>query len=161
MLAGEIGRPHGTAGEVYVVPISDDPHRWDGGARLTRADGSEIVVERSRRHRGNRLLVKFAEIDSRAAADRLRGPVYVGSDRLRALEEGQYWQHDLIGCRVSTVQGADVGAVSEIVTGPAQDLMSVAAAGRTILVPLVEPIIVEVDVAAERVVIDPPEGLLD
>lgn len=158
---GEIGKPHGIDGEVYMVAISDDPHRFDPGSRLVHDDGTLLEVEGSHTHRGNRLLVKFEGVDSRNAAELLRGPVYVSEDQRRDLEDGQFWQHELVGCRVSTVDGNDVGEVSGVVGGPAQDLLSVDREGRTWLVPLVKEIVVDVDIDARRVTIAPPAGLLD
>jgi len=144
-----------------MVPISDDPHRWDPGSPLVRADGTVLVVEGSHVHKGDRLLVKFEGIDSREAAEVIRGPVYVSEDQRRSLQEGEYWPQDLVGCHVTTVSGDEVGAISEVVEGPAQDLISVERGGRTFLVPLVKEIVVEVDVVARRVTIDPPPGLVD
>ena len=144
-----------------MVAISDDPHRFDPGSSLVHADGTLLVVEGARTHRGNRLLVKFEGVDSRSAAELLRGSVYVNEDQRRDLEAGQYWQHELVGCRVLTVAGNDVGEVSGVVGGPAQDLLSVDHEGRTWLVPLVKEIVVEVDIDARRITIAPPAGLLD
>jgi len=144
-----------------MVPISDDPSRWDPGSRLKRSDGSELIVESSRSHKGSRLLVKFEGVASRPDAERIRGPVYVTSEQRRELEEGQYWQNDLLGCAVVTPDGTEVGEVSGIVPGAAQDLMSVASGERSWLVPLVTAIVLEVDVDGRRVVIDPPPGLLE
>lgn len=143
-----------------MVPISDDPHRWDPGARLLRADRSPLVIESSHTHKGSRLLVKFEGIDSRNAAEGLRGPVYVTEDQRRRLADDQYWQHELVGCAVVTRSGDEVGEVSGVVGGPVQDLISVDHDGRTFLVPLVKEIVVRVDVEARRVTIDPPSGLV-
>ena len=106
-------------------------------------------------------MVKFEGIDSRNAAELLRGPVYVSEDQRRELQEGQYWQHDLVGCRVQTVSGDDVGQISSVVGGPAQDLLSVDRGGRSVLVPLVKEIVIDVDIDARRVTIAPPAGLVD
>ena len=144
-----------------MVPISDDPHRFDRGSQLVRADGARLVVEGSHVHKGDRLLVKFEGVDSRDAAELIRGAVFVSEDQRRSLEEGEYWPQDLVGCRVVTVAGDEVGEVSEVVEGPAQDLISVDHEGRTFFVPLVKEIVVEVDVDARRVTIDPPAGLVD
>jgi 16S rRNA processing protein RimM len=144
-----------------MVAISDDPHRFETGSRLELADGRLLVVEGTRIHRGDRLLVKFEGIDSRNAAELLRGPVYVHENQRRELEAGQYWQHELVGCRVLTVAGNEVGQISGVVGGPAQDLLSVDRGGATVLVPLVKAIVVDVDIDARRVTIAPPAGLLD
>lgn len=144
-----------------MVAISDDPHRFEVGSRLVHADGTLLVVEGSHAHRGNRLLVKFEGIDSRNAAELLRGPVFVNEDQRRELEDDQYWQHQLVGCRVLTVAGNDVGEISGVVGGPAQDLLSVNNEGRSFLIPLVKEIVVDVNIEARRVTIAPPAGLLD
>lgn len=144
-----------------MVPISDDPHRFDPGSLLVHADGTHLVVEGSHVHKGDRLLVKFEGVDSRDAAELIRGPVYVGEDQRRSLEEDEYWPQDLVGCRVVTVAGDDVGQIAEVLEGPAQDLISVDKGGATVLVPLVKEIVVDVDVDGRRITIDPPAGLVD
>jgi 16S rRNA processing protein RimM len=144
-----------------MVAISDDPHRFDEGSQLVRDDGSPLLVEASRTHRGDRLLVKFEGVDSRDAAEELRGPVYVDTARKRELDEGEYWQAELVGCRVVTPTGADLGVVGAVVEGPAQDLISIESEGGDFLVPLVKEIVVAVDIEARRVTIDPPEGLVE
>ena len=144
-----------------MVPISDDPHRFDPGSLLVHADGTRLVVEGSHVHKGDRLLVKFEGVDSRDAAELIRGAVFVSEDQRRNLEEGEYWPQDLVGCRVVTVAGDQVGEISDVVEGPAQDLISVDRDGGTFLVPLVKEIVVEVDVGSRRVTIDPPAGLVD
>jgi 16S rRNA processing protein RimM len=144
-----------------MVPISDDPHRFDPGSLLVHADGARLVVEGSHVHKGDRLLVKFEGVDSRDSAELIRGAVFVSEDQRRSLGEGEYWPQDLVGCRVLTLAGDDVGEISDVVEGPAQDLISVDRDGGTFLVPLVKEIVVEVDVDARRVTIDPPAGLVD
>ncbi len=125
-----------------------------------RADGSPLVIESSHTHKGSRLLVKFEGIDTRSAAEELRGPVYITEEQQRRLTGDQYWQHELVGCAVVTGSGDEVGEVSSVVGGPVQDLLSVEHDGRTYLVPLVKEIVVQVDLEARRVTIDPPDGLV-
>ncbi|MDQ3766236.1 MAG: ribosome maturation factor RimM [Actinomycetota bacterium] len=160
MLAGAIGKPHGLGGEVYVIPISDDPGRFQPGACLVHADGRVLTVETNRGH-AHRLLVKFEGVDSRADAERCRGTLYIGSDDLRQLDEDEYWPHELAGCSVVDPTGASVGTVVGVVPGAAQDLLAIEAPGGERLVPIVKNIVVGVDLGDRRVTIDPPEGLLD
>jgi 16S rRNA processing protein RimM len=160
LLAGQVGKPHGIAGEVYVVPISDDPRRFDPGSILVREDGSTVVVESARAHT-NRFLVKFEGVETRDEAERLRGPLLIPAEEARALEDDEFWPHDLEGCAVVLPDGEPVGTVSSVVSGPAQDLLEVATQHGDRLVPLVKEIVVDVDVGARRVTIDPPAGLLD
>lgn len=159
LLAGEVGKPHGTAGEVYVLRISDDPHRFDAGARLWHADGRELVVEESRTHR-DRLLIKFEGIETRDAAATLRGGLFVRAQDRRELDDSEFWVGDLVGSSVVLPNGASVGRVKDVITGEAQDLLVVETEAGERMVPLVKEIVTEVDVDSRRVVVDPPEGLL-
>lgn len=156
-----MGKPHGLGGEVYVVPISDDPHRFDVGASLLDEQGEELLIESARRH-NDRLLIKFAGVDDRDTAATMKGPLYVTEDALRALDDDEFWTHDAIGCEVFTVDDpTPVGTVRDLMSGAAQDLLVLDTPRGERLVPLVKAIVVEVDVAARRVVLDPPAGLLD
>lgn len=160
LLAGEIGKPHGIKGEVCVVVISDDPTRFEPGAQLIHDDGRVLTIEAAREHRG-RLLVKFQGIDTRNEAEDLRGAVFVPAGTVRQLDEGEFWERDLVGSQVVTSDGADVGELVDIVPGPAQDLLVVETERGERMVPFVTEIVVAVDASARRIVIDPPEGLLD
>jgi 16S rRNA processing protein RimM len=160
LIAGEIGKPHGLTGEVYVVPISDDPQRFQPGARLIHDDGRELSIAAVRTH-GTRLLVQFEGVDDRTAAESLRGTLFVGRDQLRSLGDDEYWSHELTGCEVQLPDGQRVGEVTDIVPAPAQDLLQIDTAAGNRLVPLVKEIVIEVDLDARKIVIAPPDGLLD
>lgn len=160
LLAGQVGKPHGIAGEVYVVPISDDARRFEPGSVLRREDGSSVVIESARRHT-DRFLVKFEGVETRDQAERLRGPLFISADETRSLEDDEFWPHELEGCAVVGPDGESLGTVSQVISGAAQDLLEVATERGERLVPLVKQIVTAVDLAARRVTIDPPEGLLD
>lgn len=161
LLAGEIGKPHGLGGEVYVMRLSDDPHRFDAGATLTHEDGRTLVIESSRPHNKDRFLVKFEGVDAREAAVKLRGSLYVSDDARRELADGEYWIDDLKGAAVHLTTGERIGVVSDVIQNTAQDLLEVATEKGPRLIPSVPEIVTQVDTDAGRVVIDPPEGLLD
>ena len=160
LLAGEIGKPHGTTGEVYVIRISDDPHRFDPGAKLIQEDGRELTVRSSRSHR-DRFLVHFEEAFDRESAQALRGALYVAPSAVRELDESEFWEGDLVGCRVVLSDGSEVGEVSDVIVRPAQDLLQIETSRGQRLVPFVGEIVTEVDAETRVVTIDPPEGLLD
>ncbi len=160
LIAGEIGKPHGIGGEVYVVPISDDPNRFAPGAELLHSDGRPMRIETARRHH-DRLLVKFEGIDSRDAAETLRGILFVEEAHLRDLEDDEFWEHELVGCTVLRADGDKVGEVARVVPGVAQDLLAIQTDAGERLVPLVKEIVVKIDARAREVIVDPPEGLLE
>ena len=161
LLAGQIGKPHGLDGEVYVLPISDDPRRFEAGSVLLDPYDRELAVVEARRHR-DRLLVRFEGVEDREGAERLRGlGLYVTPENLRSLEEDEFWPHDLIGSEVRTSEGKVVGRALEVVPGSAQDLLRVETKLGPRLIPMAKDIVVEVNSADGVIVVDPPQGLLD
>jgi len=160
LLAGQIGKPHGTAGDVYVIRISDDPHRFDPGARLLHEDGRELVVVSSRVHR-DRFLVRFEGVSDRVGAEGLRGPLFVPAHEVRDLSAGEFWAHELTGFSVVLSDGTEVGTLERVDPAPAQDLFVVTTARGERLIPYVADFVREIDAEARRIVVDPPEGLLD
>ena len=161
MIAGEIGKPHGVAGDVYVVRISDDPRRWEPGSRLIHSDGRSLLVENARSHR-DRFLVKFEGVSTREQAELLRGTLYVPGSEVRQLGEDEVWAHEIVGFEVFDDSGARLGEVTAVVENPAHDLLEVHLAGGTsALIPMVKEIVTRVDRDERRVQVDPPEGLLE
>jgi 16S rRNA processing protein RimM len=160
LLAGQIGKPHGIAGEVYVTPISDDPGRFEPGASLVHEDGRELTVETSRAHR-DRFLVKFAGFDARTEAEGLRGSLYVHIEQARELEADEFWPHDLVGAEVVEPGGRRVGRITEVRPGPAHDLLVVETGSGERMIPAVKAIVTSIDTVAHRIHVDPPAGLLD
>lgn len=145
---------------MYVVRISDDPHRFDAGAELLHENGRTLVVEHARLHR-DRFLVKFEGVGSREEAEAIRGTLFIPAGAARELADGEFWEHDVIGCEVVLSDGTSLGTVAAVVPGPAQDLLEVDTRKGPRLVPFVGDLVERVDPSARRVVVDPPEGLLD
>ena len=168
LVVGRIGRPHGIRGDVIVDVRTDDPElRFAAGSVLATepADGGPLTITGFRWHSG-RLLVHFSGFDDRDHADELRGVMLVvESDDLEDPgDPEEFRDHQLIGLTVLTAAGEQVGQVSDVLHY-GQDLLVIKGGGPRegveILVPFVAPLVPEVDVAAGRLVIDPPPGLLD
>ena len=166
VVIGEVTRPHGLRGEVRVAPHTDRPDRFEGLDECVLWDepSDARVVHRITRARrqGEAVLLSFADCDSVEAATALVGRL-VALPRTQALPPppGHVYPWQLEGCRVVTEDGRAVGELSAVEPSPAQDLWVVRGAGREHLIPAVAEIVIEVDVDARRVVIRPPEGLLD
>jgi 16S rRNA processing protein RimM len=79
----------------------------------------------------------------------------------RSLSDDEFWQTDLVGCSVVLADGSDVGHVTGIVESPAQDILVLDTPRGERMIPLVKELVPTVDVAARRIVVDPPQGLLD
>lgn len=125
--------------------------------------GTSRAVLRLRDGRAGECRVQLDGIADRDAAEALRGAtLWVRAEELPALAEGEYYAYELVGCAVEDTASQAVGTVARIVETGAQDLLVVASPeGAEHLVPASAPILHAVDVAARRIVIDPPPGLLD
>ena len=80
---------------------------------------------------------------------------------LAPLPSGMFYRHDLVGCRVETTAGAPVGEVTSVEGELGSSRIVVAGSDGDVLIPLAQAICVVIDVAARRIVVDPPEGLLE
>ena len=159
-VVGQVTKAHGVRGEVAVRNRSDNPDRWVAGATVFAPDGRTLTVRAVRPH-GDRLLVTFAEVGDRDAAEALRGVELTVPDAwLPELPDGQWWPHDLEGCAVVTDDGRTVGTIREVEFNPANDLwVTVDEVGRVTLVPALASILLDVDVAAKRVIVRAVPGL--
>ena len=165
VLVGRVARPHGLRGEVVVEPETDFvEERFARGGRLWVEDGGAPVAltVASMRMHGPRPLVAFAGRARREDAEALAGrELRVPEDALRPLPEGQYYHHQLRGCRVETTAGALVGVVARVDGSAGDGCLVVDGPGGEVLVPLAGDICVAVDVAARCIRIAPPDGLLE
>jgi 16S rRNA processing protein RimM len=161
-----IVRPQGRRGEVIADLLTDFPDRFarlgEIRVRLSTGETSILKLEGSWLHKG-RVVLKFAGCDNIAQAEVLRGaPVLVTRDQLVELPVDTYYDFDLVDCEVMTKDGRPVGRVAGVRRYGAAPLLAVQdGEEREHLIPLTLSICVEIDVARKRIVIDPPEGLLE
>jgi 16S rRNA processing protein RimM len=148
---GRVVKPHGLRGEVVVFPITNVPERFAPGSVLD-VDGVEYVIETSRPHQ-DRWLVRFAGIDDRAGAERLRGASLTGEPHAEP-PAGEVWVHDVIGAEVVDRAGTALGRVTSVEANPAHDLL-VLESGALV------PMVFVIDQQPGRVVVDLPDGLLE
>lgn len=149
--AGRVGRPHGLDGSFHVTRADT---RLLRGARELLVDGRPARVER-RAGTAERPILRLAGHAGRAAAEALRGAqLAVAADRAPALDEDEYWAHDLEGCSVwdGLVR---VGEVRRMVPMPSCEVLEVGRAGEPdLLVPMVRDAVRSVDLAERRIEID-------
>lgn len=167
VVVGRVAKAHGISGELAVDIRTDSPdERFVVGAvlRTRLRDGSDrdLTVAAARAHSG-RLLVRFEEVLTRDVAESLRGALLLAdtADLPPTDDPDEYYDHELEGLRVELSDGSQIGTVQEIVHSPGGELLAVDRDGATVLIPFVQAIVPLVDVAAGRLVVTPPEGLLD
>jgi 16S rRNA processing protein RimM len=171
LVVGHLNKPHGTKGELFVWPLTDHPERvFAPGLVLSTADeaGREpdpdapplrIVAVRPFR---NGFLVSFAGVRDREGAELLRGRyLLTGIESVAPLEADELFYHELLGMEVVTKEGQLLGEIVEVYELRPADLLEVHGPAGEVMIPFLSHIVVEIDKAGRRMVIDPPEGLLD
>jgi 16S rRNA processing protein RimM len=159
LAVGRITRAHGIHGEVAVMSLTEVRSRFDPGSILRLEDGRVLTVERSRPH-GHRLLVKFEEVPDRTQAETLRGEVLlVPEHTVPQAPDGAYWVHQVVGLEVVTEAGRSLGRVAEVLHNPANDIWVTRGPETEVLVPALRDLVLDVDLAAGRIVVREVEGL--
>ncbi|WP_218031131.1 ribosome maturation factor RimM [Nocardioides psychrotolerans] len=170
LVVGRIGKPHGIRGEVTLDLRSDEPdRRFATGAVLDVEvpQGSgfahrTLTVARARWHQQT-LLVTFEELVDRTTAETARGVVLRATVDAGETPEDpdEFYDHQLIGLTAVDLEGRELGTVSSVAHGGAQDLLTIRTAdGRDGLVPFVKALVPEVDVSGGRIVIADRPGLV-
>lgn len=126
LVVGAIVGPHGIRGEVKLRPLTEFPERLrqfkELRLRLPEGDETRYRV-RSMRDQQGVFIVKFEGIDTRNDAETLRGAqVVIDMADAAPLPEGRYYEHQILGLRVVTPDGEELGVVREIMPGASNDV---------------------------------------
>ena len=171
LAVGHLSRVHGIHGEFVVSPLTDHPEGTfapgvvlrlaDATGRAPDPDLPPLRVDFARPHKGV-FLVAFGGVETRNEAEALRGRYLLRpAAEVEPAEEGEYFYHQLLGLEVHTVDGVFLGTVREVYDLAPTDLLEVRGEGRETMIPFSKEIVVQVDLDAGRMVVDPPEGLLE
>jgi 16S rRNA processing protein RimM len=165
IVIGRVVRPHGLLGEVSVEILSDFPERFREGlaVRLSGPDGvaRDEKVATVRPH-GGRLLIRFEGVAGPGAAESIRScDVSVSRDEVSPRPDGFVFHWEVEGCEALDRGGQPLGVVKELADVGGRPLLVVETPRGARDVPFSRPIVVSVDVAKKRIVLDPPAGLLD
>ena len=155
---GKITRTHGTRGELKVLPGEGSSGAWrEAGVVFL---GSERFRVRGVRGSGRFAILALEGVDTLESAEALKGmDVFVPRDKLPEVEAGSFYAGDLVGLTVLTAREQVLGVLEEIFDNGAHDIYVVRDKTREILLPVVEGVVVEVDLDAGRMVVEPPPGL--
>jgi 16S rRNA processing protein RimM len=164
-LVGRIARAHGIRGQVIVNPETDFPdQRFRPGATVFAKRGAsvELLTITTVRFQNGRPVIGLEGVQTMNDAEALAGlELRVPIEELAPLPEGTFYHHDLVGCHVVTKSGEEVGTVESVEGTIGGSRLVVAGAKGEVLIPLASEICQTIDVTARRIVIEPPEGLLD
>ncbi|MFC0558629.1 ribosome maturation factor RimM [Halalkalibacter alkalisediminis] len=166
---GKIVNTHGVRGEIRVISSTDfAEERYAIGTELMiKHEGSKeeilVVVRHHRKHK-NFDLLQFENYHSINEVERFKGAtLYVSEEQLEELEEGEFYYHEIIGCKVITESGEELGKIKEIIETGANDVWVIqrTGAGKDILIPYIEDVVKEIDIEEKVIHIHVMEGLID
>lgn len=164
-VVGRIARAHGIKGQVIVNPETDFPERrFRPGAELFISRGGTIepvTVSTVRFHRERPVLGLRGIGDMNAARALAGSELRVPMEWLAPLPDGMFYRHDFLGCAVFTREGDPVGVVKNVEGDVGGSRLVIDTPTGEVLVPLARDICTTIDVPGKRIVIVPPEGLLE
>jgi len=164
LVVGRVGRAHGLRGEVTIEVRTDSPEiRFADGSVLVTDPASvgPLTVVHAKNHSG-RLLITFVGFDDRNKAESLRNTLLLADiDPDEVGEEDEYYDFQLIGLPVHLQAGTVIGAVTDVIHLPAQDLLAFSYQEREVLIPFIHQFVPGVDIKGKKIVISPPPGLID
>lgn len=165
---GKIVNTHGIRGELKILSQTDFPElRFAKGSKLLFISPQDertihATVEGAREHKGL-FIVRFKEWDNINFVEQYKGwMIKVAEDDLADLDEDEYYYHEIIGCAVETADGEKLGEIKEILTPGANHVWVVKRPkGRDLLLPVIDEVVLKVDVKAKLVTVELMEGLLE
>lgn len=165
---GRIGKPHGLDGTVKVIPVSDDPERFTTfdtvyvGRSAERVTAHAVHNVRFQPHKkGTTVLLSLESVNDRNGAEALRRLDVFVPESTFVLEDEERFVHDLVGYAVYT-DDTQVGTLIEVMPLPGPDALVIETVdGHEALVPFVEAFVPQIDDDAQRIYLNPVEGLLD
>lgn len=156
---GRVLGPWGVRGAVKVAPLTDFPERLKAKQRLFLR-GEATVVQESRLRKGD-VVMKLAGIESREAAEELRGALLtIPEAELMPLPAGDYYRFQIVGLQVTTIGGEPFGQVVDIMETGSNDVFVVATPRGEVLVPATDDVVQAIDLEAGQMIIEVVEGLL-
>lgn len=161
LVVGRLQRPHGLKGEILMGVMTDFPERIQPEGTLYIGNQHEPLKILSRREHTKGMLLQFEDYDSRETVAALTNrEVFVRADDRPALPEGEYYQHQLIGLQVVTDEGQSLGTLVEFLETGANDVYIVrGAAGKDILLPAIDEVVLGIDLEAGEIRVHLMEGL--
>lgn len=166
LVVGRVGRAHGIKGEVTVEVRTDEPELRLGPGAVLATDPpatGPLTVETGRVHSG-RLMLRFAGVRDRTGAEALRNTLLIAEidPEQRPDDPEEFYDHQLADLDVTTRDGRVLGRIEEVSHLPGQDLLIVRTPdGGEVLIPFVQEIVPEIDLEEQRVIVEPPPGLVD
>jgi 16S rRNA processing protein RimM len=162
LVIGKLRRPFGVKGEMLMEVLTDFPERLQVGMTVYVGDQYLPVKINSIRRHSKALLVSIDEYTDREKAGELRNQaVYVPISSILPLPDGEFYHHQVIGMHVIDETNRPIGQVTEILETGANDVLIVQATnGRELLIPVIDAVVLDIDLESSTIKIQPLPGLI-
>ena len=153
MVVGRIAGAFGVRGEIKIEPYTDDPDRFQSLASVyIEPNYQRLEIQRARRHK-NLVIVKLEGIETPEAVRSLGTPdVAIPRRQALPLEAGGYFLEDIVGMRVRSCEGAEVGEVTDVLRTGANDVFVVGSGRAALLLPATRDAIARID-TTDRIIV--------
>lgn len=161
---GKVVALFGIRGELKVLLLTDIPNRFAGlGAVYAGPDHTRRLIQSIRPYKGEMIVLKLEGIDDANTAESLRDQnLAIPVSELAQLPPDSYYQHDILGLMVITLDGQKLGSIVDIIVTGSNDVYVIKAPdGSQVLIPAIKDVIKQVDLIRRTMYIDPLPGLLD
>ncbi len=159
VVIGRVLATWGRLGMLKVEPATDFPERFNLSS-IVYIDNQPLTIDAVTWRKGM-AFIKFSGIDSPEDAEELRHKeIQIPRHLVKPLPRGQYYHFQLIGLQVYTTNGELLGSIDRILSTGSNDVYIVAGKQKEFLIPAIDDVVKEVDLAEGRMVIEPIEGLL-
>lgn len=161
---GKVINTHGVRGEVKVIPLTDDPLRYNLLKEVLIEEHDKLKnysIQSVRYHKGF-ILLKLVNIDNMDDAEKLRNKVLkIHRKDAVQLPEGSYFICDLIGIKVFGINQMELGTIKEILKTGSNDVYVVSYGEKEILIPALKTVVKSIDLESGKMVVDLPKGIIE
>jgi 16S rRNA processing protein RimM len=163
LAVGKLRRPHGVRGEIIMDVLTDFPERLQPGITLYAGPEHQALHLLRRRWHQEALLMSFEGYQTPEDVGELRNHIlYVSAADRPPLPEGEYYHHQLIGLQIVDESGKSLGKLTEILETGANDVLVVRPpTGSEILLPLIDSVVLKIDLERQEILVRPLLGALD
>ena len=158
---GKVVAPFGVHGELKVLLLTDIPNRF-AELDAIHLDNTRYHIESVRPYKGEMIVLKLEGVDDAGAAEPLRNlDLQIPLSKLAKLPRDSYYQHDILGLHVFTLDERDLGTIVDIIVTGSNDVYVIKThEGQQILIPAIKDVIKQIDLIRHTMYIDPLPGLL-
>ncbi|WHH59424.1 ribosome maturation factor RimM [Petroclostridium sp. X23] len=162
---GKIVNTHGVRGSVKVIPLTDDPTRYEqlDWVYIQQNGKLEKIYIDDVKYQKNNIILKFRHVNTIDDAEKLKNKMLlIDRDKAVKLPENRYFICDLIGLEVKTQEGQYLGKISDVISTGSSDVYIIKPLeGKDILIPAIKEVVIQIDIDNNSMIVKPLEGLIE